>query len=124
MILSHLSRSGGRLLPRELSAIMQLRTGTLTAMLDRLEAADFVRRVPNPDDRRSTFVELTEHAAEVLAESTLVFDRRIRAGIPARNHAQFARYLAELSTIVDGAVDELESQVKPRRARRERPRSS
>jgi len=124
MILSHLSTAGGRLLPRELSAIMQLRTGTLTAMLDRLESADFVRRVPNPDDRRSTFVELTERGGGALAESSLVLERSIREGIPARTHAQFARYLAELATTVEGAVDELETQLKPRRARRARPRSN
>jgi DNA-binding MarR family transcriptional regulator len=124
VVMSHLASAEGRLLPRDLSRIMDLRTGTLTAMLDRLEAVDFVRRVPNPDDRRSTFVELTERGSAALAESFGVLRRRIQTGIPERTQEQFARHLSDLARIVDTAVDEIATQLKPPRAPRARPRSS
>jgi DNA-binding MarR family transcriptional regulator len=124
VVLSHLASAEGRLLPRDLSRAMNVRTGTLTAMLDRLEDARFVRRVPNPDDRRSTFVELTEHGADVLAESLTVLQRDVRTAIPAHAHAQFAGYLADLTAVVEGVVDDLETQVRPPHARRARPRSN
>lgn len=104
IVLSHLAAAGGRLLPRDLSAAMEVRTGTLTAMLDRLEAVGFVRRVPNPDDRRSTFVELTDEGATTLDESFALLRRRVLSGLPAGTHTQFARYLADLAKIIDEAL--------------------
>lgn len=38
-------------------------TGTLTAMIDRLEKSGLVARCPNPDDRRSYILALTEAGA-------------------------------------------------------------
>ena len=35
-------------------------SGAMTARLDRLEERDFIRRLPDPDDRRGVLVELTE----------------------------------------------------------------
>lgn len=37
-----------------------LTTGAVTAVLDRLEGKELVRRVPDPDDRRRILVEVTE----------------------------------------------------------------
>jgi DNA-binding MarR family transcriptional regulator len=124
VVLSHLASAQGRLLPRDLSRAMNVRTGTLTAMLDRLEHARFVRRVPNPDDRRSTFVEVTERGSNVIAESLTVLQRNVASGIPVGTHAKLARYLVDLTAIVDGVIEELDTQVKPRRAPRARPRSN
>ena len=41
----------------------------MTNRLDRLEQAGFVRRLPDPDDRRSTLVELTDIGRTVWEES-------------------------------------------------------
>jgi DNA-binding MarR family transcriptional regulator len=40
---------------------MDLSSGAMTNRLDRLEEADLIRRLPDPDDRRSVVVELTDH---------------------------------------------------------------
>jgi DNA-binding MarR family transcriptional regulator len=60
-ILFTLRRAGSpyRRLPSQLSADLMVSSGTLTSRLDRLENRGFVRRVANPEDRRSTAVELT-----------------------------------------------------------------
>lgn len=53
-----------------LSELMGLTTGAVTRVIDRLEQAGYVRRVPDPTDRRRVVVEIvTEQAAAV--ESTL-----------------------------------------------------
>jgi DNA-binding MarR family transcriptional regulator len=45
--------------PGRLAKFEELSTGAMTNRLDRLEEAGFVRRLPDPDDRRAVQVELT-----------------------------------------------------------------
>ncbi|MEV4473610.1 MarR family transcriptional regulator [Nonomuraea sp. NPDC049504] len=47
----------GPLTPGELGARAGLTTGPTTRLIDRLEQAGYVRRVPAPDDRRKVIVE-------------------------------------------------------------------
>lgn len=57
----------GPLTPRELTARMGMTSGTMTALLDRVERAGFITRKDNPLDRRSLLVSTTpagRHAAE------------------------------------------------------------
>lgn len=56
-ILFALWRAPGPLAMRELARETGLGASTLTSMLDRLEAAGHLRRVPDPADRRVTRVE-------------------------------------------------------------------
>jgi DNA-binding MarR family transcriptional regulator len=51
--------------PGDLARSLELSSGAMTNRLDRLERAGFVRRLPDPEDRRGVQVELTE---EGLAE--------------------------------------------------------
>ena len=51
--------------PTELARLTGLTTGSTTAMLDRLEKASFIRRVPHPTDRRSVLVKLNDRYKEV-----------------------------------------------------------
>lgn len=46
--------------PSDLATTLMVTTGAMTNVLDRLEEAGLVRRVRNPDDRRSVIVEATE----------------------------------------------------------------
>jgi len=54
----------GRQAAGELATGMGLSTGAITAMLDRLERAGYVRRVRDPADRRRVLVEPTELSGE------------------------------------------------------------
>jgi DNA-binding MarR family transcriptional regulator len=57
--------------PRDLAAAMGFTTGSVTAMLDRVERAGFLVRNNNPEDRRSILVTITpagEHAVQGLYE--------------------------------------------------------
>lgn len=46
-----------------------LSSGGFTKVADRLVAADLIRRLPNPRDRRVTYACLTEHGADVAAQA-------------------------------------------------------
>lgn len=46
----------------ELSRLTGLANTTLTSMLDRMEAAELIRRLPDPKDRRKNLIALTEKA--------------------------------------------------------------
>ncbi|MDH6214306.1 MarR family winged helix-turn-helix transcriptional regulator [Streptomyces pseudovenezuelae] len=55
--------AAGELSPRELSTRLGLTTGSVTAMLDRLENLDLLNRTPHPVDRRKTVVRVTPEGA-------------------------------------------------------------
>ena len=46
----------------ELSKLVGLANTTLTSMLDRMEEADLIKRLPDPDDRRKNLIALTDKA--------------------------------------------------------------
>ena len=49
-------------LPSQLGAQLRLTTGSVTAMLDRLERSGYISREPDPSDRRKTVVRMTPKA--------------------------------------------------------------
>ncbi len=57
----------GSATPKELAHYTGLTTGSTTAMLDRLEKSQFIKRKPNPKDRRSVLIEISERWAETAA---------------------------------------------------------
>jgi DNA-binding MarR family transcriptional regulator len=69
--LTALSQSGPpfRSTPGRLAKRMELSSGAMTNRLDRLEEADLVRRLPDPEDRRSVVVELTDHGRETVQKA-------------------------------------------------------
>lgn len=50
----------GRISAGQLAIEAGLTTGSVTAVIDRLEARGYVRRIADPADRRRVFVEITE----------------------------------------------------------------
>ncbi len=56
----------------ELGKRAELDSATLTGILDRLEAAGFVERKGNPDDRRSIRIHLTKKGKPLAQEATRV----------------------------------------------------
>ncbi|TFD26168.1 MarR family winged helix-turn-helix transcriptional regulator [Cryobacterium cryoconiti] len=68
----------GRVTPKTLAGSTGLSMGAVTAICDRLVARNVVRRVANPADRRSLFLELTL-AGETLMDS-IYGDFRARVG--------------------------------------------
>jgi DNA-binding MarR family transcriptional regulator len=70
-VLASIRRSGEpfTLSPKEIGATLMLSSGGLTGRLDKLEAAGFVERLPDPADRRGLKVRMTERGREVIEEA-------------------------------------------------------
>ncbi|SDD20075.1 MarR family winged helix-turn-helix transcriptional regulator [Glycomyces harbinensis] len=81
-VLATIRRSGEpyTLSPKEISAAMMLSSGGLTGRLDKLEAAGFVERLPDPGDRRGLKVRMTDLGREVIEDA-------VRIGIAAQDEA-------------------------------------
>lgn len=68
VLLSFSSR--GSLPMRLMGERLQLHPTSITNIVDRLEADGLARRLPHPNDRRTTLVELTDAGRDRLAEAT------------------------------------------------------
>src|SRR5512146_549097 len=69
-----------RLSPTRLGKGLMLSSAGVTSRLDRLERRGFVRRLPDPDDRRGVIGELTDSGLEIVdaaVEANSVSDRQL-----------------------------------------------
>jgi DNA-binding MarR family transcriptional regulator len=66
-VLNHLQSAGPpyRRSAGKLATRADLSSGAMTNRLDKLEEAELVRRLPDPDDRRGVKVELTDHGLKI-----------------------------------------------------------
>ncbi|HEX7625652.1 MAG TPA: MarR family transcriptional regulator [Gaiellaceae bacterium] len=67
---------GHRSSPGELAGDLELSSGAMTSRLDRLEKEGFVRRLPDPDDRRGVVVELTDEGRQAWDTAASVQGRK------------------------------------------------
>lgn len=84
---------------RELAGMIGIQGATLTHHLNAMEAQGLLTRRRDPDNRRVHVVELTEAGEAMflkLRAAALVFDKRLRAGLPDDRLAEFAEVLAAL----------------------------
>jgi DNA-binding MarR family transcriptional regulator len=63
LALEHLGMEGP-LGPTELARRLHMRTGAVTALLDRLEEQGRIARRPHPSDRRKIIVQITDHGRD------------------------------------------------------------
>lgn len=81
-VLATLRRSGSpfSLAPTQLFKALMVSSGGMTNRLDRLERAGLIARKPNPEDRRSTMVSLTEKGIALInAMMPLHVDNEMKA---------------------------------------------
>lgn len=107
--LTHL-QSDGALTQREVGSRLMLTSGAVTTLVDRLERAGWVRRRPNPDDRRSVLVELTPEGAAELHPVLAEFDCAILRAVDALSdeaRGDSVRLLTAVTRAASRAVDAL-----------------
>jgi DNA-binding MarR family transcriptional regulator len=75
-------------------------TGGTSKLVDRIEANGLCRRLPNPDDRRSSLLELTAAGRHLFADAGAAFDdelqRQLGDAVPEGTLRRFAATLARL----------------------------
>ena len=86
----------------DIASELGITTGGTSKLVDRIEASGYCRRLPNPEDRRSSLLELTPAGKRLFAEAGEALDdeleRRLGAAVPERTLRQFAATLARLRT--------------------------
>lgn len=100
-VMGALSQAGPpfRSTPGRLARRMELSSGTMTNRLDRLESAGIVRRLPDPGDRRSVLVELTEEGKERYQRTVGVQAEKealVTSALSAREKAQLNGLLRKM----------------------------
>jgi DNA-binding MarR family transcriptional regulator len=94
--------------PTELSRYTGLTSGSTTAMLDRLEKVEYIRRKPNPKDRRGVLIEIDKKWAETAGP--------LVAGVQKAHKELIASYTdKDLETIADfltGFTENVREQIK------------
>lgn len=98
--IAYLHRADGPVSPKQIIAYMDLSSGSGTALLDRLEAAGYTRRIPNPDDRRSILIELDVARAEQPLRRYLEIEQSYRA----LTEALSAKDLDAIATFLEGMI--------------------
>jgi MarR family transcriptional regulator, organic hydroperoxide resistance regulator len=91
-------RSGCRVY--DIASELKITTGGTSKLVDRIEASGYCRRLPNPTDRRSSVLELTDAGRSLLALAGEVFEEELQhwlgSAVPERTLRQFGSTLARL----------------------------
>ncbi len=100
-VLATLRRSGQpyQLSPTELFNTLMISSGTMTHRVDRLEQAELVRRVPDPNDRRGTLIQLTDKGFNVIEraiEAHVANMHRLLSGLKETEREALAQLLRQL----------------------------
>lgn len=99
MQLLHMLLLHGPSTPGRLAAWTGLSTGGVTVAVDRLEKAGYVRREPNPNDRRSLLVKVLPGRLRKLANMYAGVEketRRVLATLPERDLEAVVRFFEAL----------------------------
>lgn len=67
----------GRLTQTQLSRMLVVKRSGITGLVDRMEKAGLVRRIPDPADRRVNLIEMTEQGRDLLDRAHGPYFRRI-----------------------------------------------
>jgi DNA-binding MarR family transcriptional regulator len=112
------------LTPTQISERSLVSSATMTGTLDTLEWNGWIRRVPNPDDRRSLLIEITDEGravADQLLPGIRRLEQRVLGTLSQRElqslMATLGKVLANIAEVADGEPVRLEG-IRIRRPRR------
>lgn len=88
--------------PFELSKLLEIDTGLMTRMLDKLEKQDLLVRVRSVDDRRSVNLQLTRHGKHVAAEIPKVAPDVLNTRLKHFTAAEFREFHRLLAKFIQG----------------------
>jgi DNA-binding MarR family transcriptional regulator len=94
-------RHRGRMTGRELASRLGVTPGTLVPLLDRLEEAGYLKRVPDTEDRRLTWLELTSKGDRLFIRLFGLGARRLMTAIARLSAADREHFRRLLNQITD-----------------------
>ena len=109
------------LTPSDISQRTLASSGTMTGTLDTLEYNGWIRRIPNPDDRRSVYIEITDEG-QAVCDRFLPGMRLVeRALVAELTNTELATLLKLLAKFLRSVAAVAESEPIPLEGRRNRP---
>jgi len=78
MLLGYQSGEEEGLSQAKLSNMMLVNRANITSLIDRMEKANFVIRIPAPSDRRSNIVKLTSRGKKLLAQIEPLYTKEVK----------------------------------------------
>jgi MarR family transcriptional regulator, organic hydroperoxide resistance regulator len=92
---------------QDIAAEISITVGGASKIVDRIEAAGHCARRANPDDRRSSIVELTPAGKRLLAKAGVTFEdelgKRLGTALSDSSSVQFTKTLSKLRAAVNSA---------------------
>ena len=112
--LAVLDGAGEPLTPSQIGERLIVSSATMTSLLDTLEQRGWVRRTPNPEDRRSLLIEITDAGratADAFIPGLHKLERRVMSTLSEVERKQLLglleRVLAEANEIMTGPMEPL-----------------
>lgn len=102
--IGYLENRNDRASPKDIAAFLGLTSGAVTALLDRMDKAGFIQRVPNPDDRRGVLIVLDTEAAAGPLSHYRGAQERYAAATSEFSEADLeviAKYLTQVSNLTE-----------------------
>ncbi len=91
----------------DIAAALSITVGGTSKLVDRIEGAGFCRRLVNPDDRRSSLIELTPPGRRLLVKATRSLDDELQARFgSALSHRQVQQLQATLTKLRSANVSD------------------
>ena len=100
-LMAQLERHPGGLKMNELSRMLMVTGGNVTAIVDQLEKEGLVERLDEPDDRRAFRIRLTRSGDKTFAEMARAHEQwvvELLEGLSRREHDELLRLLAKLKS--------------------------
>lgn len=105
-LLRHQRDESGGLTQVELSRMMLVNRANITTLIDRMEKADLVKRVPVPNDRRYNTIQLTRHGDAMYTKIAGVYQEKITRIMEVLNKKEM-KQLTDLLEKVRTNLDEV-----------------
>lgn len=86
--------------PRSLAEHLALSLSATTAMIDRLVAAGYVHRIPNPEDGRSVYLEITPTGVDAVQDARELYIAAFEASVPADRREEVATTFLQIADAI------------------------
>jgi DNA-binding MarR family transcriptional regulator len=101
LVLLLAAHGGDAVTPKQAAEHLDMSTGAMTSLVDRLEKHGHIERLPNPDDRRSILVQLTASGSAVAQQIGGVYSAAFREVVPVAERARLAEAFELLGEALD-----------------------
>lgn len=83
----------------DLAAALSITVGGVSQAVDRIEAHGLLKRIPNPANRRSSLLQVTDAGREALESASQVFDRELSVWFAVPLGRAAGRFADDISTL-------------------------